>query len=176
MSLFMVDVEADGPCPGKYSMVSFAAVRVQAEPLSCHFYGKTAPLTEHFDEEALAACNTTRQQHLTYEDPTAVMRRFAKWLEQTSTGAPMLISDNPAFDWQFINYYFHVLLGDNPFGHSARRIGDLFSGLERNFYAQSRWKRLCKTRHTHHPVDDAKGNVEALLSFSQKHGFKLPLK
>ena len=27
MSYFFVDVEADGPCPGLYSMVSFGAVK-----------------------------------------------------------------------------------------------------------------------------------------------------
>ena len=29
-TLFCVDVEADGPCPGPYSMVSFGVVRVDA--------------------------------------------------------------------------------------------------------------------------------------------------
>ena len=31
-----------------------------------------------------------------------------------------------------------------------------------------------KTRHTHHPVDDAKGNAEALLSF-KKLGLRVNL-
>lgn len=35
-------------------------------------------------------------------------------------------------------------------------------------------KKHRKTKHTHHPVDDAKGNAEALLFLISK-GFKLKL-
>jgi len=47
MSLFVVDVEADGPCPGLYSMVSFGVVRVQEDlEKTPTFFGQTAPITE----------------------------------------------------------------------------------------------------------------------------------
>jgi hypothetical protein len=69
------------------------------------------------------------------------------------------MSDNPAFDWQWINYYFHRYLGENPFGYSARRIGDVYCGAMGNMRAK--WKHLRKTVHDHHPVNDAKGNAEA---------------
>lgn len=36
MSLIMVDVEADGPIPGDYSMISLGAVRVD-DTLECTF-------------------------------------------------------------------------------------------------------------------------------------------
>jgi len=39
----------------------------------------------------------------------------------------------------------------------------------------SRWKHLRKTSHTHHPVDDAKGNAEALLKMKEM-GLKINLK
>ena len=38
MTWIMVDVEADGPCPGLYSMVSFGAVVVEPK-LERSFYG-----------------------------------------------------------------------------------------------------------------------------------------
>jgi hypothetical protein len=60
--------------------------------------------------------------------------------------------------------------GHNPFGWSSRRIGDLYCGLVKDSRAQ--WKYLRKTKHTHHPVDDAKGNAEALLAM-QKMGLKI---
>ena len=175
MSLFVVDVEADGPCPGLYSMVSFAVVRVQPEPLDCVFYGETAPISERFIQGALDSCRTTREQHLGFERPESVMPRLVHWLQEHSQGRPVMVSDNPAFDFQFICYYLHAFAGDNPFGHSARRIGDLYAGLVRDFRASSRWKSLRKTKHTHHPVDDAKGNVEALLALAAKHQLTLPL-
>lgn len=77
------------------------------------------------------------------------------------------------FDWQFINYYMHRYLMANPFGFSGRRINDIYSGLVGSGFSQNEWKRLYRrTAHTHHPVDDAKGNAEALLAFREKLNFK----
>jgi len=87
-------------------------------------------------------------------------RSFESWLK-TFNKPIKFISDNPAYDWQFINYYFHKFCGENPFGHSARRIGDFYAGLKRNFYDTQSWKRWRKTEHDHNPVNDALGNVEA---------------
>ncbi|MFL5729533.1 MAG: hypothetical protein ACJ75J_08630 [Cytophagaceae bacterium] len=74
---------------------------------------------------------------------------------------------NPAFDWQWINYYFHFYLGANPFGFSARRIGDMYAGMMKDLSKGSEWKKFRKTKHTHNPVDDAKGNAEALLTMKE---------
>jgi len=171
MSWFIVDVEADGPIPGKYSMVSFGVIML--EPTLSHtFYGQTRPMTQNFLPEALAISGHTRDQHLSFHDPKEVMEHFRDWLKQTSSGRPVFVSDNVAFDWQWINYYFHMFLGANPFGHSGRRIGDLYCGMVKDSFA--RWKHLRKTTHTHHPVDDAKGNAEALLAMAEM-GLKMPL-
>ena len=102
----IVDVEADGPCPGLYSMVSFGAVCLHNTNLS--FYGRTAPISNNWVPEALAVSNTTREEHMGYEDPLIEMNRFMVWLDNISDSTRFtFISDNPAFDWQFINYYFH---------------------------------------------------------------------
>ncbi len=87
---------------------------------------------------------------------------FALWIAKTNTKQrPVFVSDNPAFDWQWINYYFWKYFNSNPFGHSARRIGDFYAGLMGDFRQTNSWKNLRITPHTHHPVDDAMGNVEA---------------
>lgn len=172
MSWFVVDVESDGPVPGKYSMVSFGAVRVDAE-LATTFYGQTWPVTTEFVPEALAVSGFSREQHERFDNPAQVMQRFADWLAANSAGRPVFVSDNVAFDWQWINHYFHHFLGHSPFGHSGRRIGDLYAGLVKDTFAN--WKHLRKTTHTHHPVDDAKGNAEALLAMKEM-GLKLPTK
>ena len=88
---------------------------------------------------------------------------FRDWLAQFK-GRPTFVSDNPAYDWQFINYYFHYWLKENPFGHSARRISDFYAGLVGNFYQTQEWKRFRVTPHDHNPVNDAMGNVEAFAS------------
>jgi hypothetical protein len=91
---------------------------------------------------------------------------FADWLKAVAPDGPIFISDNPAYDWQWINFYFWRYFGANPFGHSARRIGDFYAGLKGDFRDSSGWKRLRVTKHTHNPVDDAMGNAEAFEKFA----------
>lgn len=135
----VVDCEA-GPAPiPPHTMREFGAVHV------------SSGATFHGAEEDLR------------RDPLKVMRAFSLWLETTVKGAPVFVSDNPAYDWQWINSYFWQHLGFNPFGHSARRIGDYYAGLVGDWTASSHWKRLRVTKHDHHPVHDAQGNAEALL-------------
>lgn len=89
---------------------------------------------------------------------------FAAWLlaiEERDQERLTFISDNPAYDWQWINFYFHKHLGKNPFGFSARRIGDFYAGLVGDFRRSNKWKHLRVTEHDHNPVHDALGNAEA---------------
>ncbi len=170
MGLYVVDVESDGPAPGLYSMVCFGAVKLSDE-LDQTFYGQTAPITDASKPDALAISGFSREEHEGFEDPKVVMEHFFAWVVETNgNGRPVFASDNPAFDWQFINYYFHKYVGENPFGYSARRIGDIYCGMQMNAYAP--WKHLRKTTHDHHPVNDAKGNAEALLEM-KRLGLKL---
>ena len=166
MSYVIVDVESDGPIPAEFSMVCFGAV-IFDDPLDKTFYGRTRPISERFTPEALAVSGFSREQHLTFEEPKLVMESFAAWLEKNTKDRPVFVSDNVAFDWQFINYYFHRFLGRNPFGFSGRRIGDLYAGLVRDASKATEWKKYRVTSHTHHPVDDARGNAEALKKFKE---------
>lgn len=172
MSLVVVDVEADGAIPHKYSMVCFGAVVVEPG-LTKTFYGQTKPISDEFVPEALAISGFSREKHLTFDEPQKVMADFRDWLKENVKDRPVFISDNLAFDWQWINYYFHYFIGKNPFGFSGRRIGDLYSGLQKDYYAGSQWKKFRQTSHTHNPVDDAKGNAEALLKIREL-GLKFP--
>lgn len=170
-----MDVESDGPIPGKYSMVCFGAVVVEPS-LEKSFYGKVKPISQEWVSEALAVCGISREIHEGFDEPGATMERFATWLKENSDGRPIFISDNPAFDWQWINYYFHFFTGKNPFGFSARRIGDLYCGMKMDTGLNNEWKKLYRrTIHDHNPVNDAKGNAEALLAMKQM-GLKMPSK
>lgn len=75
----------------------------------------------------------------------------------------IFVSDNNGFDYMWINHYFQLHLGRNPFGPFSRRIGDFWAGLEMDWEEHSEWKKMRDTPHTHNPVDDAMGNAEALL-------------
>ena len=172
MSYFMVDVEADGPIPGDYSMICFGAVLVEPS-LGKTFYGRLRPISQQWIPEALQVSGFSREATLAFEDPKPVMERFAAWVEAHTTRRPMFIADNNGFDWQFINWYFHHFLGRNPFGHSSSNLGSLYKGVVKDAFAS--FKHLRRTKHTHHPVDDARGNAEALLQIKEEHGLKIRL-
>ncbi len=169
----MVDVEADGPIPGDYSMISLGAVIVEPS-LSRTFYGQLRPMSERYVPEALAVSGHDRATCMTFPDPAETMRAFAAWLGEHAGKRPMFVSDNNGFDWMFVCFYFHHFTGSCPFGHSSSNLGSLYKGLTKDF--STSFKHLRKTAHTHHPVDDAKGNAEALLIMKNELGLKIGLR
>ena len=168
----MVDIEADGPIPGDYSMVSFGAIVVEPS-LSKTFYGKLRPISDKWIPEALKVSGFSREETLKFDDPKIIMESFDKWLTENSKGRPLFISDNNGFDWQFINWYFHHFLGENPFGHSSMNLGTFYKGLVKD--TSKNFKHLRITKHTHNPVDDAKGNAEAFLELIKMFDLKIQL-
>lgn len=150
--LIFVDCEATGPCPGKGVLTEFGAVDFRTRKT---FHGVLYESEPRKDNPALS--RRTGQEF----DPVEVFAGFEKWLESLGKGRPVFVSDNPAYDWQWINHGFWHALDRNPFGHSARRIGDFYAGLVGDFRATQKWKTLRVTPHDHNPVHDAMGNVEA---------------
>lgn len=171
MSKFVVDVEATGPCPGLYSMISFGAVSY-SNPKNTFYSGILKPLpASRFDPGAMKVTGTSIDDMKSGRDIYSAMQEFDYWLSLSNTDSrPMFFSDNNGFDWQFINYYFHLSLGRNPFGFSSTNIGSLYKGMVKDM--RKNFKHLRKTKHTHHPVDDAMGNVEALKAIAEM-GIKL---
>ncbi len=172
---FMIDIEADGPCPGLYSMIQIGAVLVDEEgEFDKTFYGELKPVSEKFKTDALESFGCTREKSLFYKDPVYTMLEFNEWIEKVNEkGRPMFISDNNGFDWQFINYYFWKFVNDNPFGYSSTNLGSLYKGVIKDTYKN--FKYLRKTKHDHNPVNDAKGNAEALLEIIKRYDLKMPL-
>lgn len=171
MPYVMVDIEADGPIPGDYSMISFGAVVVEPG-LGCVFAARLRPISERFVPQALAVSGFSREQTLRFEEAAPVMTRFAAWLQGLG-GRPIFVADNNGFDWMFVCWYFWHFLGSNPFGHSSQNLGSLYKGLVKD--ASRSFKHLRRTAHTHDPVDDARGNAEALLHMQTEMGLKIEL-
>lgn len=181
MSLFVVDCEANGPIPGDYSMLSFGAVRVDdwktTDKLeTCFESGAIKPISMKVVNEAITAIGLSVEDYMNNyvsggNDPLIIMEKFEKWVLMNNIyGRPTFISDNNGFDWMFVCWYFHHFLGRNPFGYSSRRIGDLYCGLVKDTRAS--WKHLRETKHTHNPIDDARGNAEVVLHMLNKMGLK----
>jgi DNA polymerase III alpha subunit (gram-positive type) len=171
MPYVMVDVEADGPNPGDYSIVCFGAILVEPE-LNRTFYGRLKPISEKFVPDALSVSGFSREDCLGFDDPKQVMQQFHDWLSAQCKGRMLFVSDNNGFDFQFINWYFWHFLGKNPFGHSSTNLGSLYKGMQKDTFVN--FKHLRQTKHTHHPVDDARGNAEALLAMKEM-GLKIGL-
>lgn len=172
MAWILVDVEADGPAPQLYSMIALGAVVVEPK-LERTFHGRLKPISDAWDPRALGVGGFTREETLGFDDPEDVMKRFAAWLAGLGAKRLVFVSDNNGFDWQFVNWYFHRFTGTNPFGHSSQNLGSLYKGLVKDTFAT--FKHLRKTPHTHHPVDDARGNAEALLHLRDALGLKIAL-
>jgi hypothetical protein len=92
-----------------------------------------------------------------------VAQKLSQWLSAVCTGRPIFVSDNPAHDWQWIAGMYDRAGMKNPFGHSGRRISDFWAGLNQDWGNTQRWKSLRRTKHDHHPVNDAMGNLEAFV-------------
>ena len=171
MGYFIVDVEHDGPGIGPFSMVSLGTVYVDKSGIGETFYGKFSPISDRWIPDALSVSGHTREEHLSFPHPKDEMFRFKEWiLKVNRKGRPIFWSDNNGSDFAWVNWYFHFFLGENPFGWSSRRIGDLNSGAEKNLFAK--WKYLRETNHDHNPVNDAMSNAEAFLKILNKNNFK----
>ncbi len=173
MVFIIVDVESNGPIPNKYSMLEIGAVVVSRKKEKKTFFGRLKPISINYVPGALNAIGITHEESLNFDDPKEVMERFDAWIKSVTPKGdrPVFVSDNNGFDWQWINYYFHMYLGRNPFGFSSRRIGDIYSGIKGDMTKQNEWRKYVVTEHTHNPVDDSIGVAEALLTIKKK--FKL---
>ena len=70
MSLFVVDVESDGGLLGVNSMVCFGAIKVTDDlETAPTFYGKTKPISDYYDPQALAVSGFSRKEHDGFPDP-----------------------------------------------------------------------------------------------------------
>lgn len=148
-----VDVEALGTSPVKGTMTEFGAVH---EPSRETFHGVLYAGTPNPDNPAVPIVGLQQATDL------EVAEQFVEWLHKVGGNErPVFVSDNVAYDWQWISGMFDKADMDNPFGHSGRRISDFYAGLMNNWGDTQQWKRYRVTKHTHHPVDDAMGNVEA---------------
>ncbi|MBX3195893.1 MAG: 3'-5' exonuclease [Microbacteriaceae bacterium] len=128
-TLISVDIEAAGPHPADYSMLSIGACVVDNPDSG--FYVELKPLTDAAMEASLAVGGLSMER-LSKEGLTAVdaMRQFEDWIELVTPRGhlPVFVGFNAPFDWMFVDAYFHRFLGRNPFGHSALDIKAYYMG------------------------------------------------
>jgi hypothetical protein len=167
-----VDIEADGPIPGPYSMISFGAAvagrqdadgYVPADPEAYTFYRELRPISEGFVPEALAVSGLDRDRLITEgSEPAAAMAEFSTWVREVSAGAQPVMCGYPAsYDWTFLYWYLIRFTGASPFGHSGcldmKTLYATKARLPLRAVAKGTMPRelLSRRRHTHHALDDA---------------------
>lgn len=125
------DVEADGPIPGKYSMLSFGLALagtfdgesfVSLDPADATFYTELKPIGDDFNEEALRVSQLDREKlKRTGQQPSEAMTDAANWVRsQAGERRPVLVCFPAAFDWLFLYWYFmRFSASGSPFDFSA---------------------------------------------------------
>jgi len=123
-----VDIEASGPIPGDFSLLSVGASVIDNETDT--FYSEIAPISMNAVDEALKV-NGFSLEHLAKigRNPKDAMFEFAEWITSVSgEKKPIFVGFNASFDWSFVNWYFHHYLGRNPFGIGALDIKAYYMG------------------------------------------------
>ncbi|MEW2516221.1 3'-5' exoribonuclease [Streptomyces sp. NPDC046870] len=182
-----VDIEADGPIPGPYSMLSLGAAvaGVQdgagftaADPEERTFYRELRPVSEEFVPEALSVSGLDRAR-LTTEgaEPAVALAEFAAWVREVSAGAQPVMCGYPAsYDWTFLYWYLIRFTGSSPFGHSGcldmKTLYAAKARLPLRAVAKGTMPRelLSRRRHTHHALDDAVEQAELLANLMRWPG------
>lgn len=175
------DVEADGPVPGRHSMLSLGAVAFQVDRTILGTFSRNlkplegagqAPETMAWwakQPEAWAACQENP------EDPKLVMADFMSWAWSLPGRPSVLMAAPMSFDWLFLAHYLHTFTDyvhainrKSPFRLAGLDLGSFamavlnipFSKINRPSLPAS-WK-ADGPAHTHCALDDAMGHA---LSF-----------
>jgi DNA polymerase III epsilon subunit-like protein len=161
-----VDVEAAGPIPGEYSMLSLGACLVDAagEAFACTF----RPINLNFVPEALKVTGLSLDElKKSGRAPEEGMGAFATWISEhcPSNAKPVFVGLNAPFDWSFVNYYFHRFMGENPFGFTALDIKAYFMGVTGCSWNDTRSSAIAKLvspvqKGNHDALDDARYQAE----------------
>jgi hypothetical protein len=158
-----VDVEADGPIPGPYSMISLGMAVAGRPDLT--FYTELRPISEEFVPQALAVSGLDRQR-LLREAPSAeeAMSAAARWVTALRHfGRPVFLAAPAVWDGMFLHWYFVRFTGRSPFGATGSGV-DLRSywmGRTGCHWANARKDSIKKALgladlpHTHHAGEDA---------------------
>lgn len=192
---FSVDIEADGPIPGPYSMSSFGAVvagyrkeyQHKALPLvpldvgveENSFYVELAPISDDFIPEAAAVSGLDRQKLIEEgADPAVAMAQFNDWVIETTKriggefARPVLVAYPLPYDWMWIYWYLRKFHGNSAFGHSSALDIKTIASEKLGKLARKVGKRTIprhlksKRKHTHNALDDAREQGELFANLT----------
>ena len=133
---FSVDVEASGPVPALYNLVSIGAVPVRHDggtwrPVEDRFYVELKPVCDGFDPDAMAVHGIPRQRlerdGIAAEEALRGLTAFVARHRQGRERA-VFVGHNAVFDWSYIAWYYVRFGIENPFGYKALEVKSLAMG------------------------------------------------
>lgn len=159
-----VDIEADGPIPGPYSMLSLGMAVVGRPNLT--FYTELRPISDQFVPKALAVCGLDRDR-LKESAPDAhrAMASAAEWVDRVGQhGKPIFVAAPAVFDGMFVHWYFMRFLGRNPFAVNGAGVDirSYWMGAQKVTWRETGRETIQKflgvqlPPHTHNALDDAR--------------------
>jgi hypothetical protein len=128
---FSVDVEADGPIPGQYSMLAIGmcvagrfdgTAFVATDPRAETFYIELRPISNEWLPEALNISGLDRARLLGEgREAREAMNAAAEWVRaRAGDDRPVMVGFPLIFDWMFAYWYFERFAdGGSPFGFSS---------------------------------------------------------
>ena len=193
MTTYVVcDIEADGPVPGPYSMISLGAVAVTKDgtqngefEINLHPLdnAKTHPMTmKWFSTHAPDALEYARQNQVS---PRDAMNKFGDWLLALPT--PRVMAAHPApLDFMWINWYIQVFLANRleeppftfPFfdkkgqaafdikSYAAAVLGKDYIKIDRGNYSKELHDNK---KHSHKAIEDAREYAQLLIKLLNKN-------
>ncbi|MDE1819912.1 MAG: 3'-5' exonuclease [Euryarchaeota archaeon] len=158
-----VDIEASGPIPGEYSMVSLGACWLSE--VSKTFYVELQPLPGSKADPDAMRVNGLDLSKLEAEgvEPAEAMRRFGRWVREVLPARPVFASFG-TFDWMFVRWYMVKFLteeeGANLFGPNSLDMKSFWMGAGGTDWRGTRKGNLPShlrsgRKHTHNALDDA---------------------
>jgi len=165
-----VDIEADGPIPGPYSMLSLGAAIVNhADDV---FYMELKPISDDFVQGAMDVNGLDREKLIKDGlSPEVGMQKFADWvvtMEKKHNGRAVFLAAPAVWDGMYVHWYFMRFINYNPFGRTGSGIDLRTYWMGMNHVAWGKTgKRAIKKAlnfspgpHTHRADDDAKEQAE----------------
>jgi len=134
---FCVDVEASGPVPGLFNMVSMGCVAVDERSDGSfapgeQLYLELRPVFSGIEPEAMRIAGLSLE-HLRQngQEPVEAMRALAQFVRASTRDGrrAVFVGHNAPFDWMMVCYYFVFTRIENPFGYSALDTKALSMGL-----------------------------------------------
>lgn len=168
-----VDIEASGPSPSRYSILSIGACLVD-DP-SRAFYAELRPRSTEADPAAMRVHDLSLDELAARgEEPATALRRLEDWLAAELDGrTPVFVGHNAAFDWMFVADAFHRYLGHNPFGHAPLDTKSFFAGLTGEPWSATDLERIAARfgeagTLPHHALEDARIQARLFAAMLQR--------